>query len=66
MIPKFYINNPLSMKADKDPTSTLGTDFAELDAAGKRDENMKTNRMDRPEMTKYFQDQQTHLETIHV
>jgi hypothetical protein len=54
------------MQAEKDPTSTLGTDFAELDAAGKRDENMKTNKMDRPEMTKYFQDQQADLETIYV
>ena len=54
------------MQADKDPTSTLGTDFAELDAAKKRDEELKTKRMDRPEMTKYFQDQHADLETIHV
>ena len=53
----------LSLQVDEDPSSHLGTEFKALEAAEKRDTTTTKNNMERPQMTKYFQDHQVHQTT---
>ncbi|CAL1146601.1 unnamed protein product [Cladocopium goreaui] len=49
---------------DSDPTSDLGTNFAGLDAATKRQTDKDKGNFDQPGMTKYMQDRWTTKEAL--